>query len=57
MAEKRTIEIRLKSKSAESSADRLNTKVKGIGTSADTSEKSMGLLLVSNANRNTKFDD
>lgn len=44
MAEKRTIEIRLKSKSAESSADRLNTKVKGIGTSADTSEKSMGLL-------------
>lgn len=41
MAEKREIEIKLKSKSAESSADSLNKKVKGIGASADSAEGSM----------------
>ncbi|MBL4795846.1 MAG: hypothetical protein JKY50_00375 [Oleispira sp.] len=40
MAEKREIEIALKSKKAESSADRLNKKIKGIGTSADKTERS-----------------
>lgn len=40
-AEKREIEIALRSKSAEASADRLNTKVKGVGKSADVAESSL----------------
>lgn len=40
-AEKREIEIALRSKSAEASADRLNTKVKGVGKSADIAESSL----------------
>lgn len=40
-SEKREIEIALKSRAAESSADSLNKKVKGIGTSADKTEQSM----------------
>ncbi|MDB4352479.1 hypothetical protein OAA60_03500 [Porticoccaceae bacterium] len=40
-SEKREIEISLKSKSAESSADKLNKKVKGVGVSADKTEKSL----------------
>ena len=44
MAEKREIEISLKSRSAESGAERLNKKVKGIGTSADGVVSSFGTL-------------
>lgn len=40
-SEKREIEIALRSKSAEASADRLNTKVKGVGRSADIAESSL----------------
>lgn len=39
--EKREIEIALRSKSAEASADKLTGKVKGVGTAADGSERSM----------------
>lgn len=42
--EKREIEIALRSKSAEASADRLTGKVKGIGEQADRSESSMSKL-------------
>ncbi len=41
VGEKREIEIALKSGKAETSADRLNKKVKGVGTSADKTEKSL----------------
>ena len=41
MSERREIEIRLRSRSAESSADSLNRKVKGVGQSADNAEASM----------------
>lgn len=44
MSEKREIEIKLKSKSAESSADSLNKKVKGIGASGDSSAASLSKL-------------
>jgi tape measure domain-containing protein len=40
-AEKREIEIALRSRGAEASADRLNKKVQGIGSSADSAENSM----------------
>ena len=39
--EKREIEIALRSRGAEASADRLNTKVKSVGKSADTAESSL----------------
>lgn len=40
-SEKREIEIALRSRGAEASADRLNKKVQGIGSSADSAENSM----------------
>lgn len=40
VSEKREIEIKLKSKSAESSADSLNKKVRGVGQSADSADAS-----------------
>lgn len=40
-SEKREIEIALKSRGAETSADRLNAKVKGVGKSADVAESSL----------------
>lgn len=43
-SEKREIEIALRSKSAEASADRLNTKVKNVGRTADGAESSMRSL-------------
>lgn len=43
-SEKREIEIALRSRSAESSADRLNTKVKNVGRTADVAESSMRSL-------------
>lgn len=42
--EKREIEIALRSKSAEASADKLTGKVKGVGSSADSAANSMRLL-------------
>lgn len=42
--EKREIEIALRSKSAEASADRLNTKVKNVGRTADGAERSFSSL-------------
>lgn len=44
MAERREIEISLRSRSAERNADRLNKKVKGVGSTADDAERSMGKL-------------
>lgn len=44
VAERREIEIALRSKSAEASADKLTGKVKGIGEQADRSESSMSKL-------------
>lgn len=43
-SEKREIEIALRSKGAEASADRLNTKVKNVGRTADGAESSMRSL-------------
>lgn len=43
-SEKREIEIALRSRGAEASADRLNTKVKNVGSTADKAERSFSSL-------------